>query len=390
MANRHWVGNAAFLGLSNNWNYNTGGITNWGSASGVIDNVAPPTVADTVTFDGAGLYGNQNSTISATISCLSLTITAYTGTMTHNAVLTVAGNLTLSTSYTIAGTSSMTISATSTITSNGKTWPNAMTWSGSNTKAIIGDFTVSGILTVSGITTINKTTIEKLNVGGLSLSQALSGTSDIYLTGGSWTVTGGINRFISNNVFIQGDVTISGPNVGFRSGTLKYNSGTIVTTGSTLNLEQGCTLDTNGITWENVTMTTSTQTFTLNSLFNISGTFNILSSTISGTSGFTCATLLCSTTGVTTISLKEAVTYTVTSALTCYLSRVGAVVLFTSAHATTKAILTLQNNAGTICNVLADFTRIDASGGRTINTFASTITDCLNVRQYFDSQNVAL
>jgi hypothetical protein len=52
MALRYWTGNAT--PTSFNWNYNSGGITNWGSASGVADNVLPPTSSDDVIFDGTG------------------------------------------------------------------------------------------------------------------------------------------------------------------------------------------------------------------------------------------------------------------------------------------------------------------------------------------------
>tara|TARA_R110000868_G_scaffold96848_6_gene266368 strand:+ start:2127 stop:3677 length:1551 start_codon:yes stop_codon:yes gene_type:complete len=516
MAARFWVGNAAFLGLSNNWNYNTAGVTNWGSASGLIDNVAPPTIADNVTFNGAGLYGNQNSTISATITCLSLTITGgYSGTMTHNAVLTVAGNVTLNTSYTIAGSSSMTISAASTINSGGKIWPNNMSFTGNNTKTIsTNNLVISGTLTCSTIsTTINKTTSETLTIGGLTATNNCLGNISVTLTGGTWSGatgdvpwdltlagnitissvsrSGGVMTYSSGIISISGTLTINGsstfntppanmtwaavtttgptitltadfkcsgilsigaaatftinktsaetftcagiagPGTSTIAGTstlifsggnwasngsinisvtfdgnvtlnpslniciwagslLKYQSGTVTTTGITLSVITGRTLDTAGISWDTVSINGST-TLTLNSLLTANTiTMGAISPTFAGTSGFTCATLSCTSTVAATISFKESITYTITSSLSCPSSRVGSIVLFTSSHASTKANILMPNNGSNTCNVLASFTRIDASGGRTINTFNGTLVDVINIREFHDFQPVAV
>ena len=95
MALRYWTGNAT--PTSSNWNYNSGGITNWGSASGVADNASVPTSVDDVIFDGVGTNGNANNIISSSITVLSLTFTSgYTATATinSNVTLTIAGNFT--------------------------------------------------------------------------------------------------------------------------------------------------------------------------------------------------------------------------------------------------------------------------------------------------------
>lgn len=523
MAAKFWVGNASFLGLSDNWNYNTAGITNWGSASGVIDNVAPPTVVDAVTFDGGGLYGNQNSTISATISCLSLTITAgYTATMTHNAILTIAGSWTTHSGFTIAGSSIISFSANGTWTSGGKTWPNGLKVTGASTvHTISGDLVILGTFNISGTNTvINKTTTETFSAagfnnssgsantstgtitliltggswtctsasvrssfpiniqgdvtigtivgisnttltyisgtvittgsslslqlamsvntsgiiwnaiqtsflstvitltsdlacvsftansnnitlnktgsetltcsGGLGVNDAIFGTAKIILTGGTWS--GSSTTGVSNNLDIQGNVTISG-NVYKNGGTITYVSGTPVVTSSTLNLVTSCNLDTAGMTWNNVTLSNTTAlTYTINSSLNASLlTFGTGASTIfAGTAGFTVDTLSHpSTVGGNTVTLKESITYTITAAFNCNTTRVGSTVLFTSAHGTTRANILMPNNGSNLCNVLANFTRIDASAGRSINVFGGTITDCININQYYDYKGVA-
>lgn len=506
-ASRYWVGG----GSSANWSATAN--TNWSATSGGSNNATVPTSADDVTFDGVGTNGNTNSTISATITILSLNITTgYTATMTHNAVLTIAGNWTMSNTHTIAGTSAITLESTSiTITSNGQTWPNSLnirysiitlsgnftcsgnsnivignnqinktasetwkssgitntggnvsgtaeiiltggTWSSTggtidNNLSFDGNVTVSGTVyyktgilkytsgtitttsstlntvgnctlntngitwnnvnitfsvitltsnftatgttnSVTGTNQINKTASETWSTNGVSLNTgSLQGTSEIILTGGTWSSSGSL---ISNNLTLNGNVTISGI-VYYSGGTLKYTSGTITTTGSTLSNVggSGFTINTNGVTWNNVTLGAFAYTYTINSLLSISNTLTVgtAGATFAGTSGWTCATLLNAGTGSLTITLKDSNTYTITSLLDCYQSRVGSIVTFTSSSATIKSNLTLQNGAS--CKCLASFTRINAGAGRTINTFGGTITNCDNIRQFYDLSTVS-
>lgn len=275
-ASRYWVGG----GSSANWSATAN--TNWGSTSGGTNNASVPTSVDDVTFDGSGTNGNTNSTISATITILSLNITTgYTSTMTHNAVLTIAGNWTFTSGYTIAGTSGITISATSTITSNGKTWPNDLTFLGAlATKTLVGNLTINGILYNSSSTTFNKTTSEICTiVGGISVTSVLQGSVDIYLTGGTWTGTSSIGVSIRNNLFLNGNITI-GTYINFADKNLVYQSGTVTTTGSTFIISGNCTLNTNGIDWKNVNtvygpIITLTSNFSISDLLTISGTTTI-------------------------------------------------------------------------------------------------------------------
>lgn len=385
-ATRYWVGGHP---TNNNWNQTGSGTTNWSATSGGAAGASVPTSTDDVIFDGAGASGNTASTISATITVLSFTVTSgYTNTITHNAVLTVAGNVTLNTSYTIAGSSGMTISAASTITSNGKTWPNVMTWSGGGTKTISGNLTISGLLTVSTLMVLNQTGTDTLILaGGLTNSSgAMSGTARIKMTGGTWT--GGATSAISNNLDFAGNITL-GTNVGIGVlMTLTYISGTITTTGSTLTIGSNVTLNTNGITFDNITFNI-TATHTLNSLLTATGKVTVnagVSPTFAGSYGFNVANLIINNVNAQTVTLNDAATYTITTSLQGYKSRNAASLLITSDHATNKAALTL--NQGATCNLLADMTRIDASGGRTIRTFNGTVTSCTNVQEFHDLQTI--
>jgi hypothetical protein len=380
MANRYWVGG----GSSANWSAVT--PTNWSASDGGGNNATVPGATDDVIFNGNGATANTPSTISANITVLSFTVTSgYTNTITHNSVLSVAGNVTLNTSYTIAGTSNLYITAASIITSGGKTWPNELLLTGASTKTLLGNLVIGGILT-SGSTNnvINCTTNETLSCAGLSIiGVPATGTAKIILTGGSWTGTG----TVLNDLDIAGDVTISSSGVSFKTKTLTYISGTVTTTGSTLTIGASTTLNTNGITWNNIALS-GTSTFTLNSLLTATGTVTISATsliTFAGAYGFTFATLTFSNSVARTQTFANGVTYTITTALNAYTSSIGTPLLFTSNHASNRANITLQ--IGASCNVLANFTRIDASGGRPIKTFNGTITDSPNVFQMIEGQD---
>jgi hypothetical protein len=376
MAARFWVSGG---------NGNINSTTNWSATSGGASGASVPTSTDDVTFDA---NGNSNATVNVTATWLSLTITSgYTATITHNATLTINGNITFGANYNIAGGSQITSSGTSTITSNGKTWPNNFGMVGSVTRTLVGDLVISGTLTCSGGTiTVNKTTSETLTINGFTAGTNVGcgGTAEIIFVGGTWTTTGN-NIGISNPISIAGNLIISG-NIFISSTTLMYLSGAVTTTSSTIQINANCTLDVNGISWNNVIFSSgATHTITINSPLLILGDLSILQNqnvAFTGTDGFTCSTFSSPSITARTVTLQEGITYTITSALTANTSRVGSILTFTSSHASNKAILTLQNPAS--CNVLANFTRIDASNGRTITTFNGTITDCLNILEFHD------
>lgn len=505
-ASRYWVGG----GSSTNWNATAN--TNWSGSSGGANNASVPTSVDDVIFDAAG---NSSSVISATITILSINISSgYTATMTHNAVLTIAGNVTLGANYTIAGTSSITISAVSTITSNGKTFPNSVTFSGSNTKTLVGNFTILGSLTnsnngsnlnktaseimyanglvangdlggtaelrltggtwsgasgiflnltldgnvtisgivdyygstgntfkyVSGtITTtgstirfgqfftsidlaavtfnnvtfnvtnnrvltlvsdlnmsgsisvsyqspiINATTNQKINCNGITgiVGQTISGTADINLLGGTW---GGTNvPTIASNLNINGNVTITG-GVGYNTKTFKYISGTLTLTGSTIFIG-GATLELAGVTW-NILAFTAGGSITLNQPL-VSNTIQLYTAgavVFAGAFSWTCNNLLLVTNFTGSVSLVNGLTYTINTSFNTT-SVASGIYTFQSNSATIKAKLVLGYNA--TCIVSTNFIRIDASGGRTINTWNGNATDCINVNRYTDLQTVA-
>lgn len=369
-----------FVGGGSSVQWNATGNTNWSETSGGANNASVPTISDNVIFDVNS--GALPVTIGVPLACLSLTITSdYTGTMTHNSTLQIAGDVTFGANYTIAGTSQITITATSTITSNGKVWPNTVTLSGAATRTLADDWTINGTLIISTATTLNGQT---LTSNGLTVSAVLQGTTNLVLTGGIWSG----NLSLYNNLTFAGNVTVSGF-VMYRAGTLTYTSGTVTTTGSTLQTMASCTLNTAGITWNNVIFTAGTYTVTNNSLLTVTSLFYAVGSaiTMAGTAGFTAHTLTFQNQTANTHTFVEGITYTITNALNSLTCPPSNKVILISSHATNKAIITL--NQGATCSATASFTRIDASGGRTINSFNGVATSCLNINTYTDLKTVS-
>jgi hypothetical protein len=387
MALRYWTGNAT--PTSFNWNYNSGGITNWGSASGVADNVLPPTSADDVIFDGAGAKGNSDSTVSVAVTILSITFTSgYTGAISpSNNLLTIGGNFTDNPSHTwnMLSTNTIFFTGNQTITSNGASFPGSISFtSGVSTKTLNGGWTVLGSLSVSSLaaTTLNQTGTDTLSVNGLPATNSnLSGTAKIRVTGGN-IVAGSV---LSNNLDLDGNITITS-SLNYNSGTIKYISGTITT--ANLTIGSGCTLDTAGMTWTSIAAT-NTSSIIINSLLSATS-LSVSQIIFSGTHGFTVANFIRTqgASSINTVTFKNSLTYTITNSLTVLNTANLLGVTFASDSATLRANLILSN--GATCSVCSNFTRIDASGGRPINAWNGTITDSINVRSFTDLQTVAI
>lgn len=373
-ATLYWVGG----GSSANWNAVSN--TNWSlSSGGALLPTTIPTSADDVIFD----FGAANATINLGVTVLAFRKdSGYTGTITRNVGLIVVGNFTDNTASAWAGTSGLQISGTSTMTSNGQTWGAPLTFNNAATRTLVGNWSVTTLTIQGGTTTLNKTGSETLTVtNGMSMGNGFNGTINVILTGGTWS---GGTGFGCASLTIAGNVTISN-NTALNISTLIYSSGTVTVSAGTFNLIGNCTLNTAGITWSNISIN-GAGIYTINSLLFISGSLSIFGavSTFAGTAGFNCGTLTTNLTTANTITLVAGVTYTVRSAFTFNTSRVGAIQTVSSSSGVggIKAILTL--NQGATCNVLANFTRIDASAGRTIRSFNGTITDCSNIVAFTD------
>jgi len=142
-----------------------------------------------------------------------------------------------------------------------------------------GTHTLLSNLNVTDLTILNVTNFVNgfnINVSGNLLCNYItgstSGTTIINLIGtGTWSMptltTGALKLSLVINT--AGTITISGV-INYNTETLTYTAGTVITTGSTLTCSLSTTLNTNGITWNNVTLN-GTATMTLNSNMLVNG-----------------------------------------------------------------------------------------------------------------------
>ncbi|HTP57237.1 MAG TPA: hypothetical protein VMJ72_03135, partial [Candidatus Paceibacterota bacterium] len=209
-----------------------------------------------------------------------------TGSVSYN-----TGTLTYTSGTVTTTGSTLTVAASATLDTNGITW-SSVTMSGDGTYTLSSDLTLNGTLSLGAST--NVTTINGSNIhDGGSLTFAgttgnTAGTTPIVLNGtGTWSATGPCSGGggIRNDLTIDtaGTITISGT-VCYNTGTLTYTSGTVTTTSSTLNVAASTTLDTDGIGWNNVTLS-GTSTDTLSSDLTVNGTLTVSGITTFGGSG---------------------------------------------------------------------------------------------------------
>jgi hypothetical protein len=216
-----------------------------------------------------------------------------------------------------------------------------------------------------------------------STSGTMVGTAEVHFRNGSSWGGNSTSAYHTNNTFIDGNMTLATPS--YRTGTIKWLSGTILGTG-VLSLVASTAMDTVGGVWPNIYVYTAT--VTINSRLDISNTLNIIQSAVfAGTSEFVTATLITASITAITTTFTPGIDYQVTTLLSAYQSQISSIVLFTSSSPTVKANLILKE--GATCRCLASFTRIDALGGRPIRSFMGTITDCENVVRITDLVTVA-
>ncbi len=327
MADRYWVAGGT-------GNYNS--TTNWSVTSGGASGASVPSVSDNVFFDASSGVGT--ATINVASFCANLNLTGFAGTLAFTNNLSTTGTVNLgSGTYTVSGTAALRFQTATTITSNGSSWGGNIIFASNGTFTLADNLTVLGNLTFENFSpTINGNT---LNIGGnLTYSSAsnISGTTLFNFNGtGTWSHTT-IGR-IQNNVTINTSGTLTlGTTIRYDTGTLTYTAGTVTTTGSTLNVAAATTFNTSGMSWNNITITSGTQT--LNSLLSANGTMTLSNSIIfAGAAGFSVGTLV--STASLTHQLVSTVTYTITTAFTCTAATDASRVLFRStiASSTVKA-----------------------------------------------------
>jgi len=400
------------------------GTVTFNSSTGVYQLNFTVNTSGSVSFTGTFQYANATFTYTAgtvvtTGSTLSIPYSASAQTITFNTGSLVWNNVTF-------GSAGATI--TCTLTSN-------LTWSGTLTLQNTLGFAGTGLLTPSNNTTTtlyfgtqgsnyNYSSVfpTTLNIKNLTIASSpytvtfngittningtinlasgiLTGTSTLNMVGTGNIQGNGNSYYIQNNITINTSGTItfpSGNTFAYNTGTFTYTSGTVVTTGSSLYLfltGTTTTFNTNGITWNNVSLNNSTMTFVLNSTFTVGGTVYSIQNgtfTFSGTAGFVINNFTQQYSSGFSMTLKAGNTYRITGGFywaTAYNLAHGTVKSDTASSAA-KLIFSL----GSVCNIsYMDFTDIDASGGRTINIFnGAAPVRCTNVRTYTDLQTIGI
>jgi len=303
-------------------------------------------------------------TLSGIISIkTSLTITAC-GTLTQGTstvgFITAAFTFTDSVGVVFYNVTTLVATVTVTLASNLKCSNN---FAGGLTSTWNGAYTIYCVNYTYGANGIAGTATVEMNGGGaLNLAGTLSGTGNNTM---NLVFNSGANNITCNTT------------IGRNGGTVTYTSGTMVMTSSTLSLTGSTTLNTNGMSWNNITVqTTGGTTYTLNSLLTATGTYtSTISHTWAGSYGWLFTNQTCITAGIT-VTFANGVTYTISSGTMTNTGTAASKILFTSDHATIKAILTLT---GVIeANVYLSGTRMDSSLGATVWTVGGVLTTTLN------------
>lgn len=364
---------------------------NWNAVGAWVEGATPVAGDDVVATATSGQL-----TINTTAACATVNFTGYTNTLTLSAAVTwtVTGNITLAAGMTITGTGvTLSLTGTHTLTANGKTWTAKLTYgSGISTVTLADDWTIGGLVSLSQTSTTNGSNLNC--AGGLSTGSGvtLSGSTVIKLTGtGTWTPATAVMALSLTIDAGAGTITTSGASLTYKTGTLRYVSGTMAGTwGTTLvmTVNGDTSLDLATIPTPLFTMgVNATSTITLLSAlavttFNMPGTVNV---TFVGAFDVTFGTI--QTTGAfgatRTLSLVAGQNYRITTSFGPVTNpTTSSRFAIVSGTPGTKAKLTLQPGA-TQDLAFVNFTDIDASLGQPIFSYKGAVTTSFNVYNTF-------
>lgn len=203
MANRYWVGG------SGTWDASA--TTNWAASSGGAGGASVPTASDAVLFDAAS--GGGTCTISATVPCLTLNLTGYTGTLAFGTnKIEIAGNA--ATIFT--QTTSCSVSGTPVID---------LTYTGS-----------TGTRTLIAASIVAANTISFNVLGGSdTINMSSARVRAMNFTGFSGTLSAGTKFFHGNLTFSTGMTISAGTQVLTLRNVTSGSSSTLTTNGKTIN-----------------------------------------------------------------------------------------------------------------------------------------------------------
>ena len=395
---------ATYYGRNTGGNWNSNSTWSTVSSSSSTNTGTFPGVADTAILDS----GSGNITINVASTVLVFTCTGYTGTLAFNANLTMASNstLTLGSGMTVTAdvaTRRLILGAGMTVTSNGVYLPVTVTCGGVTTSIYLfaDDFEclhagVSAAVNFNGNFRSSTSTTRRFKIRGdyyyNATVQSLSTNIIIFSMVGTGTYNNNGTLMAAPLEFnTSGTITInpSSHNIsnsqGFSVPTLKYVSGTIITSGSTVFISNSTgapnKIDTSGMTFDNVVIS-ARQLELLSTLMATSittGNQSVGNYTISGVAGFQTDYLYLNNYtalggSYRQLNLTYGNTYVVNKLISTP-SPPSSISSISSTDATNKVVLTLNGGSNLIrCNL----TRVDASNGVHINTIG-VITTCSNI-----------
>lgn len=373
-----------------------------------INGTFSQTSGSNITFNGADVYCNGSVAVAAAgTRILGTTDFFFSGTGTWSGAQAFACNITVTGTYTLSGTTNITGNCIFTCTSGtlittGSTFGVSNITTANvviNTNQTLNNLssqtatiTLSQAIVLLGtLSYLNNATITingfDITIGGsLSLltSTLAVGTTNLILNGtGVWSGSGVVRNNLTFNT--SGIITISGA-VGYNTGTITYTSGTIVTTGSTVNIAASTTLNTDGIIWNNITIS-ATSTITNNSLLTVNNNLTYAAGSIitfAGTFGWIATNFFILTSNNISHVLAAGKTYTVTTYFESIATTSSLKDSLISSIPGTKAIFTLDY--GATQNVgYTNATDIDSSRGQTIWTFNGVVTTTFNWNAFTSS-----
>jgi hypothetical protein len=387
-------------------------INNW-TIGGNLTAGNTPTLNGGITISVGGSYNIANSNLNCNLIMNGTgTLAASTGIFTSSGSsvtinttgTTTIGNLVLNgaipftySAGTVNITTGTTLSLTnytSTLNINPITLYN-LTIGGVSTVTLGQNVNVRNLTTIGTLgqtSTLNGNTLNTAGLTKAGTSAIVNGTTNIVLNGtGSWTDTTSIaGGYISNNITINtsGVLTLVGSNHRYRTGTITYTSGTVIPGTSTFNIDASTTLNTNGMSFYNLTLTNS-PTITNNSLLSVSNNLSYAAGsviTFAGTNGWTTKNFYILTSNNISHTLVAGKSYRVTTYFESISTTSSLKDSLISSIPGTKSVFTLDY--GATQNVgYTNAVDIDSSIGQTIWTFNGVVTRTNNWN-VFDSSIV--
>ena len=341
---------------------------NWSNTATWVG-AATPTAANDVLL---AITSGSVTVDVGTALALSVTATAFTNNLQFSAgqTLTVSGNVQLDTivsGMTVKGTGVLAVNAACAFLSAGQTITGSLINSGVAITNGDGLTVAQDVITNVGSSTFNGAVT--INVGrNLTMNTNLQGSDSFNFFGsGTWSGAG-ISTQTSNYIFNTSGTITLGSSLTF-SGTgphFIYTTGTIVTTGNTMNLQRLCTFNTGIMHWNNLTFNfVANSTTTVQSQLIADGAVSFIGTAataraVSFTGAFNLTFGELDSPGLMTYTFPAGVTLSVSKIFYSLGSPTGTV-LFNSATASSSVFLKYSGGCAGSRLFFTNFTDFDAS-----------------------------